>query len=276
MEFTSEFACSPTDSASSFFQSVSTWNPYIYSFFLSTTETLSKPPVTTHKHTSQCLANNVVPLPLPRAALLLALPLPLPVPPPLLSSRRLTRLPPLPSSTLLPCRPLPSRAPVPVSSARWLPPLRKCTFLNSYCFFPASTSVKSRAIYIFVCLRKTPLTYMFLGCSGVAVGSSIGHAIGGFFGGGGSSAPAEAQQAPPAQSQGMDSGLWQSSATNQTWENPACEANVRDFRNCMDENNGNISICGWYMDQLVRFYSGSSRSYLSGTRYNVNKMLTIL
>ncbi|KAJ6115021.1 hypothetical protein N7486_000799 [Penicillium sp. IBT 16267x] len=87
--------------------------------------------------------------------------------------------------------------------------------------------------------------------AGVAVGSSIGHAIGGFFGGGGSSAPAEAQQAPPpAQSQGMDSGLWQSSATNQSWENPACEANVRDFRNCMDENNGNISICGWYMDQL--------------------------
>ncbi|KAJ6067541.1 uncharacterized protein N7446_004578 [Penicillium canescens] len=32
--------------------------------------------------------------------------------------------------------------------------------------------------------------------AGVAVGSSIGHAIGGFFGGG-SSAPAEAQQAPP-------------------------------------------------------------------------------
>ncbi|KAJ5930654.1 hypothetical protein N7454_004681 [Penicillium verhagenii] len=86
--------------------------------------------------------------------------------------------------------------------------------------------------------------------AGVAVGSSIGHAIGGFFGGG-SSAPAEAQQAPaPAQSQGMDSGLWQSSATNQSWENPACEANVRDFRNCMDENNGNIGICGWYMDQL--------------------------
>ncbi|KAJ5632922.1 hypothetical protein N7490_009261 [Penicillium lividum] len=86
--------------------------------------------------------------------------------------------------------------------------------------------------------------------AGVAVGSSIGHAIGGFFGGG-SSAPAEAQQAPPpAQSQGMDSGLWQSSATNQSWENPACESNVRDFRNCMDENNGNIGICGWYMDQL--------------------------
>ncbi|KAJ5726384.1 uncharacterized protein N7483_007741 [Penicillium malachiteum] len=86
--------------------------------------------------------------------------------------------------------------------------------------------------------------------AGVAVGSSIGHAIGGLFSGGSSSAPAETQQAPPAQSQAMDNGLWQSSATNQSWENPACEPNVRDFRNCMDENQGNISICGWYLDQL--------------------------
>jgi hypothetical protein len=124
---------------------------------------------------------------------------------------------------------------------------------------------------------KTSLSYLLLVYSGVAVGSSIGHAIGGFFGGGGSSAPAEAQQAPPpAQSQGMDSGLWQSSATNQSWENPACEANVRDFRNCMDENNGNISICGWYMDQLVRYYPDPSRICLSGTRHIMNMLLTIL
>ncbi|PTU21927.1 hypothetical protein P175DRAFT_0556877 [Aspergillus ochraceoroseus IBT 24754] len=86
--------------------------------------------------------------------------------------------------------------------------------------------------------------------AGVAVGSSIGHAIGGFFSGGGSSAPAETQQAPPAQSQGMDSGLWQSNAANSSWENPACEADVRSFRKCMDENQGNMSICGWYLDQL--------------------------
>lgn len=90
--------------------------------------------------------------------------------------------------------------------------------------------------------------------SGVAVGSSIGHAIGGMFSGGGSSAPAEAQQQAPAQSQPMDNGLWQSSATNQAWENPACETDVRNFRRCMDENQGNMSICGWYLDQLVRIH----------------------
>lgn len=89
--------------------------------------------------------------------------------------------------------------------------------------------------------------------SGVAVGSSIGHAIGGMFGGGGSSAPAEPQQAaPPAESQPMDNSLWQSNATNQSWENPACETDVRNFRRCMDDNQGNMGICGWYLDQLVR------------------------
>ncbi|KAL4991557.1 hypothetical protein BDW68DRAFT_152293 [Aspergillus falconensis] len=86
--------------------------------------------------------------------------------------------------------------------------------------------------------------------AGVAVGSSIGHAIGGLFSGGGSSAPAETQQAPPAQAQPMDNGLWQGSATNSSWENPACATDVQNFRKCMDENQGNMSICGWYLDQL--------------------------
>ena len=90
--------------------------------------------------------------------------------------------------------------------------------------------------------------------SGVAVGSSIGHAIGGLFSGGGSSAPAEAQQAPPAEAQPMDNSLWQSSATNSSWETPACETDIRNFRKCMDDNQGNMSICGWYLDQLVCFF----------------------
>ncbi|KAL4924920.1 uncharacterized protein BDV17DRAFT_273493 [Aspergillus undulatus] len=89
--------------------------------------------------------------------------------------------------------------------------------------------------------------------AGVAVGSSIGHAIGGLFSGGGSSAPAEAQQTPPAQAQPMDNGLWASNTAASSWENPAaCDTDVRNFRKCMDENQGNMSICGWYLDQLVR------------------------
>jgi hypothetical protein len=84
--------------------------------------------------------------------------------------------------------------------------------------------------------------------AGVAIGSSVGHAIGGLFSGGGSSAPAEPQQAAPAQS--MDQGLWQGSANQAQYENPACANDARSFRTCMDENQGNISICGWYLDQL--------------------------
>ncbi|PWY82253.1 hypothetical protein BO70DRAFT_362174 [Aspergillus heteromorphus CBS 117.55] len=91
--------------------------------------------------------------------------------------------------------------------------------------------------------------------AGVAVGSSIGHAIGGmFFGGGGgsSSAPAEPQAAPapPVESQSMDNGLWAGNATNSSWEAPACQTDALNFRKCMDENQGSMSICGWYLDQL--------------------------
>ncbi|KAL1987753.1 hypothetical protein VTN96DRAFT_2593 [Rasamsonia emersonii] len=82
--------------------------------------------------------------------------------------------------------------------------------------------------------------------AGVAVGSSIGHAIGSLFTGGSSSAPAETQQAPAPQAQPMDSNLYQSNA----WENSACETDVRNFRKCMDDNQGNLTICGWYLDQL--------------------------
>ncbi|KAJ5154186.1 uncharacterized protein N7500_009625 [Penicillium coprophilum] len=55
---------------------------------------------------------------------------------------------------------------------------------------------------------------------------------------------------PPAQSQAMDNGLYQSNAAQTSYENPACEVDVRNFRTCMDENQGNLSICGWYLDQL--------------------------
>ncbi|KKZ64548.1 hypothetical protein EMCG_01427 [[Emmonsia] crescens] len=85
--------------------------------------------------------------------------------------------------------------------------------------------------------------------AGVAVGSTIGHALGGFFGGGSS---AESQQAPPpAAAQQMDNGLYQSNSATSGWaETPACENDIRAFRKCMDDNQGNMTICGWYMDQL--------------------------
>lgn len=79
--------------------------------------------------------------------------------------------------------------------------------------------------------------------SGVAVGSSIGHAIGGFFGGG-SAAPAEAEQSQVAQTQG--------SAEQSNWGARSCEVDAKQFTKCLDENQGNMQTCSWYLEQLVR------------------------
>ncbi|KAI1379999.1 hypothetical protein F4677DRAFT_408249 [Hypoxylon crocopeplum] len=82
--------------------------------------------------------------------------------------------------------------------------------------------------------------------AGVAVGSSIGHAIGGFFGGG-SSAPAEAapQQATATQQQ-------------QQWGNN-CQGATQSFTKCMDDNQGNMQICGWYLEQLKACQTAASQ-----------------
>ena len=79
---------------------------------------------------------------------------------------------------------------------------------------------------------------------GVAVGSSIGHAIGGLFGGG---SPAAEQEGGAVASQGNES-MQQSN----TWGAANCDVDARNFTKCMDEHNGNMQICGWYMQQLVR------------------------
>jgi hypothetical protein len=80
--------------------------------------------------------------------------------------------------------------------------------------------------------------------SGVAVGSSIGHAVGGWFGGG-SSAPAEATPQNTefaSQHQNTSQMVDQSSGP--------CATDVNSFRKCMDDNQGSLTICGWYLDQL--------------------------
>ena len=83
--------------------------------------------------------------------------------------------------------------------------------------------------------------------SGVAVGSSIGHAIGGFFGGGSTNAAVENQPTENAvASQSADGGY----QTN-SWGARSCETDAKSFTKCLDENGGNMQICGWYLDQLV-------------------------
>ncbi|KAF2643119.1 hypothetical protein P280DRAFT_244370 [Massarina eburnea CBS 473.64] len=86
--------------------------------------------------------------------------------------------------------------------------------------------------------------------AGVAVGSSIGHAIGGFFSGG--SAPAE--QSP----QNADFAQ-QHQQTNVSQQSGPCTADVNSFRKCMDDNQGSLTICGWYLDQLKACQSAASQ-----------------
>lgn len=87
--------------------------------------------------------------------------------------------------------------------------------------------------------------------SGVAVGSSIGHAIGNLFSGSGSSEnsydAAAAQQAAPPQQYG---GSTLTAQQQQQW-GPNCQLATQSFTKCMDEQGGNMSICGWYLEQLV-------------------------
>ncbi|KAG6149379.1 hypothetical protein E4U37_006851, partial [Claviceps purpurea] len=84
------------------------------------------------------------------------------------------------------------------------------------------------------------------GAVGVAIGSSIGHAIGGLFSGGSSSeAPAQ-----PAQAQAV-----QSQAPEQTNN---CAGVTQQFTKCLDDNNGNMQICNWYLEQLKACQAAAS------------------
>lgn len=86
--------------------------------------------------------------------------------------------------------------------------------------------------------------------AGVAIGSSIGHAVGGLFTGGSSdaSAPADQQAAAPPQQQQQNQ-----------WGNNNCAGATQNFTKCMDEHNGNMSICNWYLDQLKACQAAASQ-----------------
>ena len=39
----------------------------------------------------------------------------------------------------------------------------------------------------------------------------------------------------------------------------ACANDVNQFRKCMDENQGSLTICGWYLDQLKACQSAAGQ-----------------
>ncbi|KAM0718122.1 hypothetical protein Q7P37_006454 [Cladosporium fusiforme] len=90
--------------------------------------------------------------------------------------------------------------------------------------------------------------------AGVAVGSSIGHAVGGWFSGGSSDAPAAPVDQPLAQTADGQTAM------NSQYQPPAvCAQDVSNFRSCMDQNQGDLTICGWYLDQLKACQSAASK-----------------
>jgi hypothetical protein len=89
--------------------------------------------------------------------------------------------------------------------------------------------------------------------SGVAVGSSIGHAVGGWFSGGSSS---EAATDSP---QNTDFAQQHSQVNMSAQQSGACANDVNQFRKCMDDNQGSLTICGWYLDQLKACQQAASQ-----------------
>ncbi|KAK0628665.1 Sas10/Utp3/C1D family-domain-containing protein [Bombardia bombarda] len=84
--------------------------------------------------------------------------------------------------------------------------------------------------------------------AGVAIGSTIGHAVSGLFGG--SSSAAEPQQSSvSAQDQNQN---------NSSWGNN-CQTATQSFTKCLDDNSGNMQICGWYLEQLKACQAAASQ-----------------
>jgi hypothetical protein len=71
----------------------------------------------------------------------------------------------------------------------------------------------------------------------------LGNSLGGLFGGSSAAEPpSAATQAQTAQT------------NNSSWGNN-CAGATEQFTKCMDEQGGNMQICGWYLEQLVCLHS---------------------
>ncbi|UZJ54093.1 hypothetical protein CBS101457_003413 [Exobasidium rhododendri] len=83
--------------------------------------------------------------------------------------------------------------------------------------------------------------------AGVAVGSSLGHAMSGFFGGGGSSEPAPEAQSTNSPAQWNEQGF---NNNNSQSGSVSCEVQSKDFLRCLDATNNSMDSCAFYLDQL--------------------------
>ncbi|POS82901.1 putative 40S ribosomal protein S4-B, partial [Erysiphe pulchra] len=79
--------------------------------------------------------------------------------------------------------------------------------------------------------------------AGVAVGSSIGHAIGSLFSGGSSQPVAEPQNNSVASQSSQES--------QKLWGGRSCEVDAEQFAKCMQEEQGNMQNCNWYLEKFA-------------------------
>lgn len=76
--------------------------------------------------------------------------------------------------------------------------------------------------------------------------------------GGGSSVAEEQQQAQPQQYDQQAMGQ-QQQAYNTQYGGGNCEVDAKNFTQCLDQNGGNMQICGWYLEQLKSCQAAASR-----------------
>jgi hypothetical protein len=95
--------------------------------------------------------------------------------------------------------------------------------------------------------------------AGVAVGSSIGHAIGGFFGGGGSSSSGVEAGQTNAATTPQEENTTTTTSYNNAFGARSCDADAKSLAKCLDEHQGNMSICGWYLEQFKACQSAASQ-----------------
>ncbi|KAK3996495.1 hypothetical protein QBC44DRAFT_403628 [Cladorrhinum sp. PSN332] len=144
-----------------------------------------------------------------------------------------------------PTRPtLPARAPAPAPKQQTRPATTYAAPTSApHTSAPPSAAAPSQSPGLLGQMAST--------AAGVAIGSSIGHMVGNgissMFGGGSSSEPA-----PEAATQA------QAAPQNSAWGNN-CAGATTNFTKCMDENGGNMQICGWYLEQLKACQAAASQ-----------------
>ncbi|AEO65155.1 3c4bb645-75ac-4118-a6ff-69b4c89687fb [Thermothielavioides terrestris] len=141
-------------------------------------------------------------------------------------------------------RPAPARPSVPARSAPAPTQQQQTRPATTYAAPPPSAPAPTATAPTAQPVSQGPglLGQMASTAAGVAIGSSIGHVVGNgissLFGGSSSAPePAQATQAQAAQ------------PSNNSWGNN-CAGATEQFTRCMDEQGGNMQICGWYLEQL--------------------------